>query len=155
MRIRAATSADIPSILQIERKSSRAAHWPESVYDAVLCDTGGVVFVAEDDDRVHGFLVASCRVEEWELENIAVSASIRRQGIGRLLMSSLIEQAVEKGAEEIRQEIRASNEPALKLARSAGFAVAGIRRGYYTDPQEDAVLLTLKTRSVPFPVRNG
>ncbi|HET9742098.1 MAG TPA: ribosomal protein S18-alanine N-acetyltransferase [Terriglobales bacterium] len=155
MRIRAATSADISSILQIERNSGSAAHWPESVYDAVLRDMGRVVFVAEDDDRAHGFLVASCRVEEWELENIVVCPGLRRQGIGRLLMSSLIKQAVEKGAEEIRQEIRASNKPALKLARSAGFAVAGIRRGYYADPQEDAVLLTLKTRSVPFPVGNG
>ena len=138
--IRAAVPADIAAILQIDRDSPTAAHWPESTYQEALKDRARLVLVAEGQEGTLGFLVASTATVEWELENIAVMSSARRQGIGRELLTALIDRARTGGASEIRQEIRASNDPAQQLGQSVGFVQKGLRKSYYRDPEEDALL---------------
>ena len=140
MSIRAASPSDLASILQIERDSPAAAHWLESRYSEAIAQPERLVLVAEGSGHIAGFLVASIATPEWELENIVVIASARRQGVGRELMKALISHAGAAGAHEIRQEIRASNLPAQQLGQSTGFVQRGRRKGYYRDPDEDALL---------------
>lgn len=138
--IRRAIEADLPAILQIQRDSPTAAHWPEGSYEEAIRQNTRLVLVAEQSGQILGFLLASTATEEWELENIAVGTSRRRQGIGRALLKALIRQAQDSGASEIRQEIRASNLAAQRTGQAVGFVQVGRRTSYYRDPDEDALL---------------
>lgn len=141
LRITEANTAAIPFILSIQSGSPAASHWKHADYDAALAEPHRLVLIAEKDSRILGFLVAYTGIPEWELENIAVAAELRRNGIGRALIIALIDRAREAHAAEIRQEIRASNMSAQKLGLSVGFIQEGRRRNYYRDPVEDALLL--------------
>ena len=139
--IRSAKDTDIPTIVSIEAASPGAAHWPKSHYGRALTDAGRLVLVAEQAEcEVLGFLVAYISIPEWELENIAVSPEARRRGVGRALMTALVHRALQAGATEIRQEVRASNTAAQKLGLCVGFIPEGRRPDYYRDPTEDALL---------------
>ena len=138
--IRVAVPADAAAILRIDRDSPTAAHWPEAKYSQAIEQAERLVLVAEESGELLGFLVASTATVEWELENIAVSKSAQRQGIGCALLKALIDRAKEASASEIRQEIRASNSAAQRLGQSVGFVEQGRRKGYYQGPDEDALL---------------
>lgn len=137
---RRATLADVPFILTIERASPAAAHWHDSEYSSAIDSPARLLLVAEQNSQVVGFAVAFTAIPEWELENIAVHPRSREQGIGRILMNALIGAAKAAGATEIRQEIRASNLPAQRLAQFCGFLQDGRRAAYYKEPVEDAIL---------------
>jgi ribosomal-protein-alanine N-acetyltransferase len=78
--------------------------------------------------------------------NIAVHPSRRGEGIGRALLSECIRRSARAGASLIFLEVRAGNEAAKRLYRSMGFAFRGVRKGYYTDTGEDAVILDREVR---------
>lgn len=81
---------------------------------------------------------------EAHIINIAVREQYRRQGIGELLLISMIDLAIELGAQLVTLEVRASNTTAQSLYSKYGFTQVGVRRGYYTDNREDGVLMTLE-----------
>ncbi len=91
-----------------------------------------------------GFLVASLLPPQAELEIIAVDPRVQRRGLARKLFDELIYQVGLAGVTEVVLEVRASNQPALALYRSLGFAETGRRRRYYADPEEDAVLMRME-----------
>lgn len=147
-----ATSADVPAITELTHKSPAAAHWTQGQYAAAIQAADGpfdrVVLVAREvsyqqTSPVLGFVVARHLSPEWELENIVVSAVSQRQGIGRCLLRSLLERAIETSSEAIFLEVRASNRAARSLYESAGFCQTGLRRFYYSNPPEDAILYRL------------
>lgn len=139
-QIRVAVPADLDAIMHIERSSHMAAHWTEAEYARAIAQSDHLVLVSEESEQISGFLVASTAALEWELENVAVSLSSRRRGVGRSLLQALISRAREAGATEIRQEIRASNVAAQRLGQSVGFMERGRRKDYYRNPDEDALL---------------
>ena len=141
MTIRPATPADIPAILAVERACTTAAHWGESEYLHVFNAgaTPRILLVAEESTVV-GFIMVRTISPEWELENIAVAPDARGRGIGSELLSAALAQARHRHAKSLTLEVRASNAAARALYRSAGFAEVGQRRGYYANPEEDAVL---------------
>jgi [ribosomal protein S18]-alanine N-acetyltransferase len=147
--IRRAAERDVDAVLAIERSSSAAAHWTEAQYRLALHQSERLFLVAEHEGSILGFLIAFTSAPEWELENVAVLASARRRGAGRALMEALIGGAGQAGATEIRQEIRASNQAAQRLGQSVGFIEEGRRRGYYRDPDEDALLFKYLVGSAP------
>jgi ribosomal-protein-alanine N-acetyltransferase len=79
-----------------------------------------------------------------ELETIVIAPSRQRQGLGRLLFEALTGELRASGVHELQLEVRASNLAARAFYRSAGFGQSGLRRAYYTDPVEDAVLMHLR-----------
>ena len=80
---------------------------------------------------------------ESDVDNIAVFPEFRGHGVGRTLMEALIEKARENGGVFITLEVRTSNLPAIAMYRSLGFTEAGVRRNFYTEPREDALIFTL------------
>ncbi len=80
---------------------------------------------------------------ESYVDNIAVFPEFRGHGVGRTLMEALIEKARENGGVFITLEVRTSNLPAIAMYRSLGFTEAGVRRNFYTEPREDALIFTL------------
>lgn len=92
------------------------------------------------------FAVVSCSCGVAELESVAVAERVRRKGVGRALCRAAMEWAQGRAAEVIELEVRASSMGALALYRSLGFRETGVRRGYYRDPMEDAVLMSASLR---------
>jgi ribosomal-protein-alanine acetyltransferase len=158
--IRLATSADVPSIIHLERACVSAAHWTEQQYRQTFDSTRAerLVLVAgtpfdSATDRVMvpgaganilGFLVALHLAPEWALENIVVAPSSRRQGLGKQLLQALLAIARETNSESVFLEVRESNAAARSLYEKAGFELTGRRKSYYKGPSEDAVLYRLK-----------
>jgi len=146
--IRSATSADIAAILELERDCATAAHWSDAQYRQMLVDNGReaghlvLIALAENpsDRSVLGFLAARRIGPEWELENIVVGAEARRRGVGSRLLQALLSAAGNNNSETVFLEVRESNQAAQALYQRLGFEQSGRRKGYYTNPLEDAIL---------------
>jgi ribosomal-protein-alanine N-acetyltransferase len=125
-----------------------APHWPVSAYAAAIDPENTpprIALVAADPevDTPKAFLIASLLPPEAELESIAVAADEQRRGAGAQLLSALIEGLRKKQVSRLVLEVRASNVAALGFYRAFGFKETGRRKRYYTDPEEDAVLMSL------------
>jgi ribosomal-protein-alanine N-acetyltransferase len=149
VKIRAATSADIPGIIALARASDTAAQWTDRQYHELLSEARLVLVVlSETEDASHapsevlliGFLVARRVDREWELENIVVAESAQRKGIGTALMNALFNAASEPDSEAVFLEVRESNKGARALYERSGFESVGRRKSYYAQPLEDAIL---------------
>jgi ribosomal-protein-alanine N-acetyltransferase len=142
MSARSATLNDLPAILALERQTPGAAHWSSEQYNKLLGD--GIVLLAEEADKLCGFICAQAVAGEWEVENVVVAEAMHRRGIADALLRRLIESAQSAAATAILLEARESNLPARHLYEKHGFHEAGRRRGYYRDPTEDAILYALR-----------
>lgn len=96
---------------------------------------------AEDKGRLIGYLFYTMVMDEMELLTIAVSERERGKGIGRLLMQQMIRNAGDFKAKKIFLEVRPSNIRAKRLYASFGFEQIGVRKGYYRDNNEDAIVM--------------
>lgn len=141
-RVRPAKIEDIPMLMAIEREAATAAHWQEAQHRKAL-EPGAVperVSLVIEEEAVLGFIVAQVLGDEWEIENVAVTAQAQRRGLGSHLVKELLELARGRGAHAVFLEVRESNQAAQGLYRKWGFAPAGRRKSYYADPPEDALL---------------
>ena len=153
MRIRPMLAGDIARVLQISAGLPHAPHWPIAAYQAALnanSEPHRIALVAETlqpdapvPGTVVGFVVASRVAGEAELASIAGAAEAQRRGSGGQLLNHLIAAVRELWATRINLEVRASNYSALRFYKRHGFMETGKRVGYYADPVEDAVLLSL------------
>ena len=146
VQIRPMTAADLTAVMEIAASLPEAPHWHESAYlDAMNRGSTpsriALVAVGPRSGNVLGFAVASLLPQQAELESIAVNAGSHRLGLGRMLFEALANQLHATGVFEIVLEVRASNRAAIAFYRSAGFGQTGLRRAYYADPIEDAVLM--------------
>ena len=138
--IRDLATTDVPSVAQMERDIF-SDPWPESFFLGELRQPLVYARVAERDGAVAGYLVAWLGAGSGHLGNLAVAAGERRRGVARALLVDLLNAAREKGIEAIALEVRVSNFPAQALYRAWGFRVVGLRRGYYRDTGEDALVM--------------
>ena len=142
IHIRKMTSEDLPRVVEID-KLSMSNPWSERMYVTELKNEGARCWVAELDRKVVSFLVLWMILDEAHIATIAVAPELRRQGIGQELLSFALENALKEGALTSLLEVRAGNTAALDLYRRFGYEEVGLRRGYYKDNGEDAVLMTL------------
>ncbi len=96
---------------------------------------------ADSEPTVLGFAGYIQLSDDAHVTNVAVHPGARRRGIARRLLVALLTDAIGRGVRDVTLEVRASNEPALSLYRTFGFAPEGVRPRYYSDPTENAVLL--------------
>ena len=101
-----------------------------------------IVIVEEPGNSVAGYAVCWTVGEESHLLNIAVRPDVRKQGAGRSLLKECLRRSALAGGRRIILEVRPSNDPAIRLYLHEGFRFAGIRKGYYTDTGEDALVLS-------------
>lgn len=147
VQIRRMVEADVPRVMAIASSLPEAPRWPVSAYlDALNPESPArrIALVAAASEQVQGFAVASLLPPQAELETIAVASQNQRQGLSRLLFDALLLELHKEGVAEVALEVRASNRVAMAFYRSAGFGQKGIRRSYYVDPVEDAVLMGLR-----------
>ncbi len=96
-------------------------------------------------EYIIGFVGIWVMADEAHLINIAVRKSHRRQGIGEMLLISIIDLALELNTEMVTLEVRASNTAAQRLYRKYGFVQVGLRRGYYVSEREDGALMSTES----------
>jgi [ribosomal protein S18]-alanine N-acetyltransferase len=136
-------------MMKVERDSAAAAHWTREQYESATNPDGPsqrFAWVIENESaesELPAFLVARKLGAEWELENMVVALTVRRQGLGMHLLSELIQQARAERPSSIHLEVRESNQGARELYEKAGFERVGLRKSYYADPSEDAILYRL------------
>ena len=138
--IRPFTLADIPAVAAIERVTFPDP-WPESFFASEITAAMAHSRVAEREGALAGYSVAWLGVGSGHLGNLAVIPGARRHGVASLLLDDLIEQAVRLGVESVTLEVRVSNFAAQGLYRRHGFRLAGLRRRYYRDTEEDALVM--------------
>jgi ribosomal-protein-alanine acetyltransferase len=145
VRIRHMGSEDVPRALEIAESLGEAPHWTQDVYMNALDRASipaRIALVAEHlNAGVLGFLVTVMVPPQAELETIAVSKLAQRQGIGGRLFEELLRILKERQVTEVMLEVRESNHSARSFYGSLGFVQTGRRSGYYSDPNEDAILL--------------
>jgi ribosomal-protein-alanine N-acetyltransferase len=143
--LRSMGQEDVHQVTEIDREAF-PGQWPPPNYERELKNWLAHYIVASDEGRhyVMGFAGLWMLVDEAHITNIAVREKHRRQGIGEALLIGIIELAIELGAKLITLEVRASNSEAQKLYAKYGFVRVGLRRGYYTDNREDAVLMSIE-----------
>ena len=90
---------------------------------------------------VLGYVGSQTCFEDADILNVCVAPAARRQGVAEALMLELEKKLLPQGVEQITLEVRASNEPAIRLYEKLGYAQLGVRKGYYEKPREDALIL--------------
>jgi ribosomal-protein-alanine N-acetyltransferase len=139
IRIRRLSYSDLPAVISIERRSFPTP-WSLAMFVLELSKPSGICLAALDErGRLVGYLVCSRYEAVWHLMNVAVDPERRRKGIATMLINRLFE---EGGAQlPYTLEVRVSNREAISMYERFGFRSAGVRRGYYHDNGEDAVIM--------------
>ena len=132
---------DLDQVMEIEEELF-SVPWTKEGFLTFLMKENGMFLVVEEKDRILGYCGLLTVLDEGDVTNVAVRRDRQREGIGNFLMGSMIRLAEERGITMIHLEVRAGNETAIRLYERQGFVRDGLRKGYYTDPTEDAVLMT-------------
>lgn len=140
--VRAAVIGDLPGMMALERHAATAAHWSAAQYEDLFHNSGRVALVMQEAG-LQGFVIARVVDKEWEIENMVIAAPTRRRGLGTRLLGELLDLARAQNAATLFLEVRESNQAARALYEKSAFVESGRRRGYYRDPQEDAILYRL------------
>ena len=133
---------DLNAIEEIER-TSYPTPWSRSMFAGELAKPSSICLgaVEADKDELVGYLIISRYVDAWHVMNIAIAPEYRRRGIARSLMERLFEVTARDARRGYTLEVRVSNEAAIRLYEELGFKARGVRRGYYTDNREDALIM--------------
>ncbi len=132
---------DIGRVLQIE-EASFPTPWPHDAYAHELRENRLACYlVARAMRQVIGYTGMWVILDEAHVTTLAVDPEYRRQRVGERLLVALLEEAMRRGARWVTLEVRKSNTPAQRLYRKYGFKDIGIRKGYYSDNHEDAIVM--------------
>lgn len=136
--------SEIDQVVKIERLSFPTPWSPHAFYSELTENLCACYVVAKEGVRVIGYAGMWVLIDEAHVTNIAVHPDFRRRGIGEKLLKELITRAASRGARRLTLEVRPSNEAAQRLYTKFGFEPKGVRKGYYTDNREDAIIMWLE-----------
>ena len=141
-RIRLMMAEDIDAVHAIECLSITPA-WTKQGFADGLANENAAFFVAEhlESSKILGYCGLYFAADEGEITNVAVHPEWRKQGIADQIIDAVIEGAKQRGLGQIFLEVRASNEPAKRLYEKHGFQPQGVRKNFYRDPKEDAIVM--------------
>jgi [ribosomal protein S18]-alanine N-acetyltransferase len=142
VELRRLSMRDLNAIEEIERQSYPTP-WSRSMFASELAKPSSICLGAFEleTDRLVGYLVISRYVDAWHVMNVAVTPEHRRRGIATTLLERLFELTAGRGRRGYTLEVRVSNTEAIRLYEQLGFRPRGVRRGYYTDNREDALIM--------------
>jgi ribosomal-protein-alanine N-acetyltransferase len=139
LEIRSVTYSDLPQVAAIERRAFPTP-WSIAMFVLEMSKPSSVCLAATLDGTLVGYTVCSRYDTVWHVMNIAVEPALRRRGIASALLAELYVRAGDPGA-LFTLEVRRSNHAAIELYERDGFAIAGLRRRYYQDNGEDALIM--------------
>lgn len=138
--VRAMRSGDVPAVAELEAQIFSQPWSAQGFLDALaLPDT--VFLVAEEEHRILGYIGMYLSIDEGEITNVAVTPDARRRGVGQELLLQIKREAKQRAVGRLVLEVRTSNEGAIALYEKNGFSVAGVRKGFYEHPKEDAYIM--------------
>jgi ribosomal-protein-alanine N-acetyltransferase len=137
-------AADLAAIEEIEQ-SAYPTPWSRSMFASELAKPTSICLGAYDVDgeagKLCGYLIVSRYVDAWHVMNVATDPEHRGRGIATMLLERLFELTADDARRGYTLEVRVSNATAIALYERVGFEARGIRRGYYTDNREDALIM--------------
>ena len=133
---------DLNAIEEIER-SAYPTPWSRSMFASELAKPSSLCLGAfePETDKLIGYLIISRYVDAWHVMNVAVAPESRRQGVASALLRRLLDDTRHDAQRGYTLEVRVSNVGAIALYERFGFRAKGVRRGYYTDNREDALIM--------------
>jgi ribosomal-protein-alanine N-acetyltransferase len=137
--IRALQYSDLPQVAVIEKRAFPTP-WSIAMFVLEMSKPSGLCLAATIDGRLVGYTVCSRYDTVWHVMNVAVDPALRRRGVGSALLAELYARAGDSGA-QFTLEVRRSNDAAIALYERDGFRIAGLRRRYYQDNGEDALIM--------------
>ena len=140
MRIIRMNKEHVSQIAQLEAQCF-SDPWSEKSIASELENPLSLWLVAEENGQVYGYVGSQTVLDESDMMNVAVDPRFRRQGIARALIEALIAELSKMGSRCLRLEVRVSNENARALYARMGFRQLGLRKNYYHNPKEDALIL--------------
>ena len=152
IRLRRMTRRDLPDVLKIERLSFPNP-WPPSTFEGEIQNIGlshPLVAVDEAADRITGYIFYWVIRDEVQINNIAVHPDYRRRRIAEDMVRGILDALKNDGGQFVSLEVRAGNAAARSLYDKLGFKPIGLRKEYYSNPVEDAVVMGLAFGPVRF-----
>lgn len=140
LRLQRMSWADLDEVHQIERECFTSP-WPKNVFRSMLSDHSAFAYVARMDRQIVGYVISWLDRDQVIIANLAVRASSRRQGLGRYLLTFAMEEGFHAGASWAVLDVRESNLNAIRLYSDMGFRPRGRRSGYYSNPEEDSLVM--------------
>lgn len=134
-------AADIPAAAALSAACFGRAAWKESDFGEALAAGHAVIFCSGEEGAPTGYAVFYHAADEGELDSIAVNAKIRRTGAGSALLSAGVGALRAAGVKKLFLEVREGNAPAVAFYEKHGFLAAGVRKRFYDDPVEDAIIM--------------
>ncbi|MCM1023414.1 MAG: ribosomal protein S18-alanine N-acetyltransferase [Prevotella sp.] len=138
--IRKAEFRDVHEMAEIERNSIPEP-WSEKAFAAALADEKAVTLTAFADGVLRGFITGVYLLDTAEIYSIATAENYRKKGAAKRLLEEFFNVLPDE-VQAVNLEVRESNFPAVKLYEKTGFARVGMRKNFYADPRENAVLMT-------------
>jgi len=138
--IRTAQLYDVEGIEKIERLSFPTP-WSQQLIREEILFPLSLNLIAEQAEEVVGYVLSWLIVPEVHILNLAVTPQERKKGIGKMILESLFQEGLGKGATKFTLEVRHRNEAAICFYKHFGFLVKGVRKGYYQDTGEDALIM--------------
>ncbi len=135
---------DADAVAAIAAQAPAAANWSKESYLKFVREEGSLALVLELSGQTQGFLIGRLVADQAELLNLAVTAAQRRKGAGTALLTQALEVWRSRGAKTVYLEVRESNTGAIAFYEKQGFTAAGLRKGYYREPDEPALTMVRK-----------
>ena len=143
--IRKAVLKDVQALAKLDKECFSLPWSVQAFRDELSKNEVAFYLVASIGEEIIGFVGQWGILDEGHITNVAVHPSFRRKGIGELMLSELIRISEETGIFSHTLEVRTSNEVAINLYKKFGFKIAGVRKEYYSDNLEDALILWRKS----------
>lgn len=134
---------DLNQVVEIE-KSLFSVPWTKEGFFTFLIKEENMFFVVEEKGKILGYCSMQTVMDEGDILNVAVRRERQKEGIGYFLVDSMLMMAEARGIRTVHLEVREGNDTARRLYQRLGFAEDGLRKNYYTDPLENAVLMTCR-----------
>ncbi|MBN2802221.1 MAG: ribosomal protein S18-alanine N-acetyltransferase [Deltaproteobacteria bacterium] len=142
--IKEVTIKDLQTIVEIENECF-SSPWPvESFKSEIEKLSWSVTYIAAIDESAAGFMLLWQINNEFHLQKIGVLKKFRNRGVAHSMITFIIEQAKRRSLSRILLEVRGTNSGALNLYKKNGFEIMDVRKGYYTDSGDDALVMELK-----------
>ncbi|MFD1738212.1 ribosomal protein S18-alanine N-acetyltransferase [Bacillus salitolerans] len=148
------TVADIDQVLMIEHASFTVPWSHEAFYNEMVNNPYASYIILQEGNTIIGYCGLWVVMEDAHITNIAVLPSYRGRKLGEALLNQAIELAKALGSERLSLEVRVSNHVAQSLYRKLGFQNGGIRKNYYTDNGEDALVMWVNIHETSDHIRN-